>query len=127
MRPISRYLETRGSAAVAVPLIVVVALVVVVAIPMRGADPGIDEQREELAALDQLGIGTRLVHLDVEQEPALPEDLLGVDDARRLLVLRQEVWIVRDRRIEELRVVGGDLDELAAADRVHPDLGDAVA
>jgi hypothetical protein len=39
------------------------------------ADAGIDEQGQELAAFDQLGIRARLVILDVEQEPSLAEDV----------------------------------------------------
>ena len=52
---------------------------------------------------DELGIGAQLVDLAVEEEPALSEDVLGVDDARRLLVLRDEVRAA-DRTVEELRV-----------------------
>ena len=52
-----------------------------------------DEEGEVLAHLDELRIGVRLVHLRVEQVPALPRMSLGVDDPARLLVVRDEAGL----------------------------------
>ena len=51
--------------------------------------PAVDVHREHLAALDQLGVRLGAVDLHVEQEPARADDVVGVDDARGLLVERQ--------------------------------------
>jgi hypothetical protein len=97
------------------------ALVVVLVVPVvpgMGVPPEvrIDEHRQELAALHQLGIAAGLVGLHVEQEPAAAQDAAGIDDPRRLLVLGEEGRIGGGCVVEELRVMVRDLDELAGAD-----------
>src|SRR6185369_3063252 len=79
---------------------VVVVAVVAAVVARRPADTRIDEEREELTSLDELRVGARLVRLDVEQEPAVAQDVGGVDDARRLLVLRDEGGIGRGGAVE---------------------------
>ena len=63
----------------ATPVIVIAAVAAIVV--AHQADAWIHEQRKQLSALDQLGIGAELVRLDVEQEPAVAQDFGGVDDA----------------------------------------------
>src|SRR6185436_11811521 len=87
------------------------------------ADRRMDVHRHELPALDQLGVGISLVHLSIQQEPALAENVFGVDDAGRLLVLGYE-----PRRVDTLQehgvVVVRDFDKLSSVDAVGPNLRD---
>src|SRR5262245_23741403 len=122
--------STRGYTSFSAMVAAIVVVVIVALATARGeADSRIDEQREQLAAFDQLGVGARLVRLDVEQEPSLAQDVGRVDDPRGFLVLGDEARVDRYWRaaVEELRVVRGDLDELARVDRIQPDLRDARA
>src|SRR5262245_16290149 len=79
-------------------------------------------ERQELAAFDELA-GLGVVRLHVEQPPAAPEDGAGVDDARGLLVARQEAG---GARREALEVVLSDQRERVARDVVAPHLADVV-
>ena len=77
--------------------------------------------RHQLTTFDQLRIAVRLVDLDCEDEPALAQDIVRVDDARLLFVLGNEAsWI--QSGLEQLRVVVRDLDEFTGVDAVQPDL-----
>ena len=78
-------------------------------------------QREQLPALDRLGVG-RVVRLDVEQVPALAEERRR-DDPGRLLVVRQEAW--RARR-EPVLVVVRDLCQRVALGEVLEDLPEVM-
>src|SRR6266508_3380452 len=80
-----------------------------------------DVHREELASLDELGVCADSVYLNVDEEPALPENVVGVDDARRLIVLGEEEGAAR---LEKLRIVVSDLQQASTVDAVHPDLRD---
>src|SRR5258705_107327 len=100
-------------------------VILLVVIALTRADAGIDEHGQELSAFDKLGVIAHLVSLDVEQEPTVAEDVARVNDSGRLFVLGNERGVVEDGRIEEFRVVLGDLNELTRGDLVKPNLGDA--
>src|SRR5581483_6997658 len=100
-------------------LILVVFLIARRAI--AAADLGIDVHGQQLAAFDQLGVAAYLVRLHVEQEPAVAENVAGVDDTGGLLVLGDEGAVVEKGRVEKFRIVLGYLDELAGIALIEPD------
>ncbi|MEJ2263286.1 MAG: hypothetical protein P8X95_07565 [Anaerolineales bacterium] len=51
-------------------------------------------QSQQLTALYQLRIAGIIVSLNIEQEPALAEDIRGVDDPRRLPISRQLFYLI---------------------------------
>ena len=85
------------------------------------ADPRIHVHREQLSAFDQLRIGVCLVILDVQEEPPFTEDMFGVDDAGRFLVLSYEC-IVEIYGSKSFGLWGATW--MRSPGYLHPDLGD---
>ena len=72
--------------------------------------------RHQLTTFDQLRIAARLVDSDCDDEPALPQDIVRVDDARRLFVLGNEASRIQSG-LEQLRVMMRHFDELTGPQR----------
>src|SRR5262245_779894 len=105
--------------------VVVVVVPVLLRLRLGHPDVGVYPQPQELPAFDQLPIAAQLVRLDIQEEPAFTEDVGSVDESRGLFCVGDELGPLRVG-IEEPRIVGRDLDELAGFDRIQPDLRDAV-
>src|SRR5215212_11520922 len=81
--PLSTTRSLRDSLA---PSTLTLAIVIIIVIfPMSvvayQADTGVYEQRQQLSTLDQLGVGTGFVRLNVQQEPTIAQNFGNVDNA----------------------------------------------
>src|SRR5215510_1024723 len=107
------------------PALVVVVVPVPLGFRLGHPDVRVQPQRQELPAFDEFRIAAQLVRLNIQQEPSFSQDVSNIDDSRGLFVVGDELRPL-GVGIEEPRIVGRDLDELAGLDRVQPDLRDEV-